>query len=99
MPTEQPSNVPAGDAPEPRDEASPGAVLADERLDTTPGGGGLGGSSAAEALGGSDRAPGGTAPNAPIDLDVTTEIAQAEREAQLQSLETDPATGGRASGG
>ena len=52
MPPDQPGNIPAGTAPEERDEAPPGAVLADERLDTTPGGGGLGGAAAAEALGG-----------------------------------------------
>ena len=96
MPTDQPSNAPDELPADARDDAAPGAVLADERFDTTPGGGGLGGSSAAEALGGADRA-GGTGPGAPIDTHLAAP-GDPTSEAQSQDLETTPSTGGRSSG-
>lgn len=61
----------------------------DTGLGETPGGGGLGGASAADALGGSQRAPEGTSPNSPIDIPTPEqegERSTEEREAQLRSL-------------
>lgn len=93
MPTNQPSNAPtngAGDIPatDARDDDTAAAALADERLDTTPGGGGLGGAAAADPLGGSQRAPAGTAPNSPIDLGVSAGDAGG-RDERHQAAEAD----------
>ena len=95
MPTEQPSNAP--DQVEPNDDLSAARVLSDDALDTTPGGGGLGGASAADPLGGSARGGGGQAPDTPFET-ATGSGGDPVREAQRRSIETTPSTGGRSSG-
>ncbi len=94
MPTNQPSSAPDALPADARDDATAAAVLHDERMDDTPGGGALGGAAAADRLGGSGRAPEGSSPNAPVtppDSDVTLPDGTATREAQLRSLEDGPA--------
>lgn len=90
MPTEQPSSAP-DDTPRPNDADTAAKVLHDDALDTTPGGGGLGGASAADPLGGSARTPSGTAPNAPIDVPAphSGSDAEAEAEARVAASGTD----------
>ena len=92
MSTDQPSSAP--DAVEPRDRDTAARVLNDDALDARPGGGGLGGASAADPLGGSARAPGGPSPNSPIDasgVGSAGEDARAEAEARVQASQADPA--------
>ncbi|WP_374942987.1 hypothetical protein [Sphingomonas sp.] len=86
MPTNDPSN--ATDVPQDaREEATPGAVLNDADVDDSPGGGGLGGAAAANALG-SGRTPGGASPNAPIDTGVDAGDAGATAEAKVLATQT-----------
>jgi len=93
MPTDQPSNTDAADAPEARgiDARDPdrvGAVLTDE--DDTPGGGGLLGAGAGGALSADAQGKAGAAtPNSPIDAALPHDAgdAGAAREAQVRSLD------------
>ena len=70
MPTDQPSNAPDTLPTDARDPATPGAVLNDTEQDKTPGGGGLGGATAARPESGSGAIPSGTTPGSPIDVPV-----------------------------
>ncbi|WP_294390139.1 hypothetical protein [uncultured Sphingomonas sp.] len=88
MPTEQPNTAPLNASPEPRDDLNAAAVLSDDQLDQTPGGGGiLREGPDPDPLGGSQKAPTGTSPNAPQDTGVASGDVNAEREAQLRSLD------------
>ena len=90
MPTEQPTSAPDM-APQPNDRETAAKVLHDDSLDTPAGGGGLGGASAADPLGGSARTPSGTAPNAPIDVGIDGDSdAAAAAEARVQASQADP---------
>lgn len=95
MPTDQPSNAPNGDAPEPRDGESAAAVLSDDRMNDQPGGGGLMGAGAGSPDAGSAEGKAGAAtPNSPIDaqLPAGTEGGDglAEAEARTRSLGDEP---------
>ena len=91
MPTNQPTSAP-DTAPTPNDQETAAKVIHDDALDTPPGGGGLGGVSAADALGGSARTPLGTSPNAPIDTSVSAGTdEQAEAESRVEASQADPA--------
>ena len=90
MPTDQPSNAPDA-TPKPNDHETAANVLQDESLDMPAGGGGLGGASAADSLGGSGRTPSGTSPNAPIDTGVSADGEAAAAEARVQASQTDAA--------
>jgi hypothetical protein len=98
MPTEQPSNAPQADAPKPTDDLNAAAVLADDSLDRTPGGGGLGGAKAADPQAGTAGGAGGTAPNSVGDTGLAA-AGDPEAEARAQAAETMPSTGGRSTGG
>lgn len=63
-------------------------MLHDEQMDDTPGGGGLGGMAAADPLGGSERTPRGTSPNAPVDAGVDAADAGAGAEARVAETQT-----------
>ena len=90
MPNNQPNT--ATELPtDAREDATAAAVLHDERMDDTPGGGGLGGLAAADPLGGSARAPSGTSPNAPIATGVNAGDAGATAEAKVLAMETESA--------
>jgi hypothetical protein len=70
MPTNEPNNdLPNSLPQDARDDRTAAAVVTDEQLDETPGGGGLGGTAnAADPLSGTAAGRTGTAPNAPIDV-------------------------------
>jgi hypothetical protein len=72
MSTDQPNNTATEALPtDAREDRTAAAVVTDERLDQPPGGGGLGGLSAAQdPLSGIDSVAGGTSPNSPIDVPV-----------------------------
>lgn len=88
MPTQQPSSAP-DDAPRPNDADTPATVLSDPSTDIAPGGG-LGGATAADELGGAGRTPTGNAPNAPIDVPVphSGSDGAAEAEARVRASGT-----------
>lgn len=92
MATSEPNN--AQDVPEtPREEGSAAAILSDPQMDSAPGGGGLGGASAADVLSGSGRTPAGTAPNAPIDTGVDAGDRDADAESRVQAVDGNEAEG------
>ena len=91
MPDTDPDNAtdPMGGTIRPHDDDSAAKQVADTGQGATPGGGGLGGGNAADALGGSARAPEGASPNSPIDTGTPPpdgERSTETREAQLRSL-------------
>ena len=91
MSTDQPSNAPEDLVP--RDGDTAARVLHDDSLDRRPGGGGLGGASAADPLGGSARVAGSASPNSPIDAvvpaDGSGDDARAEAEARVLASRAD----------
>lgn len=92
MAINEPNN--AQDVPEaPREEGSAAAILSGAQMDGAPGGGGLGGASAADVLSGSGRTPAGTAPNAPIDTGVDAGDRDADAEARVQAVDGNEAEG------
>lgn len=82
MPDQQPSNAPDG-PPHDLNSPSPAAALADTPGDH-PGGGGLGGQSAAEAA---PRRSGATAPNSPPDPKLAADPDRADADAQSESAD------------
>jgi hypothetical protein len=92
MPTNQPNSAPQGNPPEPRDDLTAAAVLTDDRLDSQPGGGGLGGQAAAEGSPDASRPQEASTRSTPQTPNVTAEDApgRAEAEARLQSDTADP---------
>ena len=87
MPTNQPSNAPDAIGNDAAEDLTVGAVMADEDIDDTPGGGGLGGAVAA-----APRTNAGTARNAAIDVPVPQDTAPATAadEARGQADTTEP---------
>ena len=91
MPDNQPSSAPQMDAPQPSDDLTAAAVLRDDALAGTPGGGGLG--AAAGPLGGDAAGQMGAAtPNSPIDPQLPHEAGQTRAEAEARLLATDGGT-------
>lgn len=84
MPTDQPSSAPQADAPQPTDDLTAAAVLHDEALDRPPGGGGLGGASAAAEVG----QAGAASPNSPIDAPTPHSNGDARAAAEARRLAT-----------
>lgn len=82
MPDQQSSNAPDG-LPQDLNRPSPAAALADTPGDH-PGGGGLGGQSAAEAA---PRRSGATAPNNPQDPKLAADTDRADVDAQRESAD------------
>jgi hypothetical protein len=94
MPTNQPSNAPGETPSNPGEDATAAAVLSDEQLDATPGGGGLRGRGAADSDGGSLHAGGGQTSNSPIDVPTPSTASadlQAGHEAAVRAAGADAA--------
>ena len=91
MPTEQPTSAPDAIGDDAREQDTAAAVLHDDALDQTPGGGGLRGPAGANPLAG--RTSGGATRNSPIDTGVAPPDADgaAAAESRAQAVEDAPA--------
>nr|WP_317893539.1 hypothetical protein [uncultured Sphingomonas sp.] len=89
MATNQPSNAPETPQSDASDDATAAAVLTDARLDETPGGGGLGGTAAAETDPQRARPAQAATPQAGA-ADTATMPGHPEAEARAQSSTAEP---------
>ena len=99
MPNNAPTNADLGVTPELREQDTAAAVLSDDRMDETPGGGGLrGGGAGGPHAGSAEGRAGAATPNSPIDAhaphrgDASNEggDALAETEARTRALGDEP---------
>jgi hypothetical protein len=92
MPTNHPSNAPDNIGSDARDDANPASVIADERLDEAPGGGGLGGAAAAAGAPDHARPEQAATPNTPASAPVPDDAADlhAADEAITESVDDTP---------
>lgn len=91
MPTQQPTSAPDAIGSDAAEQDTAAAVLHDDALDQTPGGGGLRGPAGADPL--TARTAGGATRNSPIDTGVAAPDADgaAVAESRVQAAEDTPA--------
>lgn len=91
MPTEQPTSAPDEIGTDAAEGDAAAAVLHDDALDQTPGGGGLRGAAGADPLAG--LTAGGATPNSPVDTGVAPpdEDEAAAAESRAQAVQDAPA--------